>query len=124
MLTPLTQAAIAALNDIYTGGDAFCEYGKILSGQRKAFLLGQLARAGIIHLVNKEKPRNLDSYRLAKKPAEISLLDVLEATGESLNCNHPTSEAFYARYGKAAQKLGIVNHVTRLYLQEINLAEL
>lgn len=124
MLTPLTQAAIAALNDIYTGGDSFCEYGKILSGQRKTILLGQLARAGIISLAKKEKPQNIDSYLPAKKSDEVSLLDVLKATGESLNCNQPTSEAFYTRYGKTAQKLGIVNHMTRIYLQEIKLTEL
>ena len=40
-----------------------------------------------------------------------------------LNCNHPTSEAFYTRYGKMAQKLGVVNYITRLYLSEIKLID-
>ena len=35
---------------------------------------------------------------------EISLLDILEATGGHLNCNSPITERFYAQYGRAAQK--------------------
>ena len=54
---------------------------------------------------------------------EISLLEVLEAINGHLNCNHPTSEAFYTRYGKMAQKLGVVNYITRLYLSEIKLID-
>lgn len=55
---------------------------------------------------------------------EISLLDILEATGEHLNCNSPITERFYAQYGRAAQKLGIVNQITRIYLKEITLTDL
>ena len=54
----------------------------------------------------------------------ISLLDILEATGEHLNCNHPATEDFYLRYGNTAKKLGVVNHMTRLYLEEIKLNDL
>ena len=55
---------------------------------------------------------------------EISLLDILEATGEHLNCNRPITEQFYAQYGRAAQKLGIINQIARIYLREITLTDL
>ena len=60
----------------------------------------------------------------SKSLSDVSLLDILEATGEHLDCNHPTTEEFHMRYGKAAQKLGIVNYITREYLKEIKLFEL
>ena len=91
MITPITQAAIAVLNDIYAGGDT---------------------------------ARSIRSYSPARESSDVSLLDILEATGEHLNCNHPTTEEFHMRYGKAAQKLGIVNYITREYLKEIKLFEL
>ena len=59
-----------------------------------------------------------------KRAMEISLLDILEATGGHLNCNSPITERFYAQYGRAAQKLGIVNQITRIYLKEITLTDL
>ena len=63
------------------------------------------------------------SYKLCRPLCEISLLEVLEAIDGHLNCNHPTTEAFYTRYGKVAQKLGVVNYITRLYLSEIKLID-
>ncbi|MCD8181835.1 MAG: hypothetical protein LUE99_00690 [Bacteroides sp.] len=84
----------------------------------------QLTEAGLIYLADKDNPQNVQSYYLVKEAADIALLDILEATGEHLNCNHPTTEEFYSRYGRAAQKLGVVNHMTRLYLEEIKLLDL
>ena len=124
MLTLKTQVAIAVLNVIYTGeGTARtdeCE----LPEEEKYPLLSKLATAGIIRLVDKEKPQDIQSYSPARKSIEVSLLDILEATGEHLNCNHPTTEEFYIRYGNAAKKLGVVNQITRTYLQEIKLFDL
>lgn len=87
-------------------------------------LLTQLTNAGFIILKEKEHPQEIQSYIPAKKAMEISLLDILEATGGHLNCNSPITERFYAQYGRAAQKLGIVNQITRIYLKEITLTDL
>ena len=124
MITLKTQAAIAVLNDIYTGeGTARtdeCE----LSGKEKYSLLSKLALAGLIRLTDKEHPQDIRSYTPTRESVEVSLLDILEATGEHLNCNHPTTEEFYIRYSNAAKKLGVVNQITRTYLQEIKLFDL
>ena len=117
MITPMTQAAIAVLNDIYA--DA-CR----LTGQDLDVLLSKLLRAGLIKLSERGDSRNIRSYSPVRGSSDVSLLDILEATGEHLNCNHPTTEEFHMRYGKAAQKLGIVNYITREYLHEIKLFEL
>ena len=66
----------------------------------------------------------LSSYELARPYSSISLLDVLEVLDEHLNCNHPTREEMYAQYRLAANRLGIINHMTRLYLSEIKLFDL
>ncbi len=125
MITPKAQAAIALLHDIYylSSLDAKMESTRLPENIREE-LLGKLCAAGLIALTDKEKPQEAPSYKPTKVPKNISLLDILEATGEHLNCNHPTTEEFYARYGKAAQKLGVVNHMTRIYMQDIKLFDL
>lgn len=124
MITPMAQAAIAALNDICFTGEEHRIKEFTLSEEEKKELLAKLEVAGLIILTDPGKPQVISSYKPARKSSEISLLDILEATGEHLNCNYPTTEEFYMRYGKAAQRLGVVNHMTRMYLQEIKLYEL
>ena len=124
MITPKTQAAIAVLNDIYTGENTTRTDERSLSGKDKYALLSGLTAAGLIKLANKEKPQDIRSYIPGRKSVEVSLLDILEATGEHLNCNRPTTEEFYLKYGNAAKKLGVVNQITRTYLKEIKLSDL
>ena len=124
MITPRTQVAIAILNDIYTEEGTLRTDEYRLSEDEKYMLLFKLTVAGLIRLAEHESPQYIQSYRPVKKATEVSLLDILEATGEHLNCNHSTTEQFYARYGKAAQKLGVVNQITRTYLKEIKLFDL
>ncbi len=123
MITSKTQAAIAVLNDIYAGGDIIRADACQLTEQDMDILLSKLLSAGLIKLSDKGDSRDIQVY----SPARDFLMfpfDILEATGEHLDCNHPTTEEFHMRYGKAAQKLGIVNYITREYLKEIKLFEL
>ena len=124
MITLKTQAAIAVLNDIYTGENTTRIDERSISEEDIYVLLSKLTVAGLIQLANKEKPQDIGSYIPARKSIEISLLDILEATGEHLNCNYPTTETFYLKYGNAAKKLGVVNQITRTYLKEIKLFDL
>lgn len=124
MITPKTQAAIALLNDICNGEETPHPDDSGLSQEERRELLHRLATAGLIYSTDNKHPQDIHSYVPARKPAEVSLLDILEATGEHLNCNHPTTEEFYSRYGRAAVKLGVVNQITRTYLQEIRLSDL
>ena len=64
------------------------------------------------------------SYELVRPYTSISLLDILETLEEHLNCNYPTSEEMYQQYRAAANRLGIINHMTRIYLSEIKLNDL
>ena len=124
MITPKTQAAIAVLNHIYAGEEDLCPDRYGLAEEERRVLLSQLTDAGLITPTDRGNPKKEPSYIPARKAGEVSLLDILEATGEHLNCNHSTTEKFYMRYGKAAQKLGVVNQMTRTYLKEIKLYDL
>lgn len=124
MLTTITQAAIALLYEVYSGIVKSPEDRFGISTKDLDTLLQKLTAAGIIYLEDKEQPQMLQSYKPTKESDDVSLLDILEATGEHLNCNHPTTENFYMKYGRAARKLGVVNRMTRMYLQEIKLYDL
>lgn len=124
MLTPLTQTAIFLLHDIANGGDAnnLPHYNLFINTVSE--LLQKLETNGLIRCRDAENRERLISYELIRPCYQISLLEVLEATGEHLNCNHPTNEALYTRYRGAANKLGVINHMTRIYLSEIKLNDL
>lgn len=119
MLTKVTQTAISILRTISSENTENESMGKT-DGQ----IIDRLEQAGIIRKKEGTPQYQINSYELARDRSEISLLDILEATGEHLNCNYPTTEEFYERFGKTAQKLGVVNHMTRLYLKAIKLTEL
>ena len=123
MLSIQTQVAISILHTISSCKEPY-SLGKLFSANIVSELLDQLETGEIIRLVPGRYKGSVTSYELSRPSACISLLDILEATGEHLNCNHPTTEEFYFRYGNAAKKLGVVNHMTRLYLEEIKLNDL
>lgn len=122
MLTLLTQQALAALHDIANHRRSRLDNYQI-SDADFISLLGKLERAGLICLKADEPSGKLLSYSLTRASGRISLLNVLEAIGEHLNCNHPTSEEFYMRYGAVAQKLGVINQLTRSFLEDIKLTD-
>lgn len=111
MLTLETQLAISVLRCIASGCKSTPTV-RMFSANIVSELLDKLVTGKIIQPLPD------------KKRGEISLLDILEATGEHLNCNHPATEEFYSRYSNAAQKLGVVNQMTRLYLENIKLNDL
>lgn len=124
MLTPLTQTALAVLNDISCRELSPCTTQYSLFSDTVADVLVKLEAYGLIRLLPGQSPEDVLSYELTCPAGEITLLNVLEATGEHLNCNHEVYEEMYYRYGIAARKLGVVNRMTRLYLAEIKLTDL
>lgn len=144
MLSPLTQIAITLLHDIAMH-EPHEAIGHCTSPEELRYIYTRLEQKGMIcrkekatekatekanEKANEKAAEDADadtyttcSYKLCRPLCEISLLEVLEAINGHLNCNHPTSEAFYTRYGKMAQKLGVVNYITRLYLSEIKLID-
>ena len=88
-------------------------------------LLGQLESAGLIRVkADHAGDVTPEIYELTRPLFQISLLHVMEATDQHLNCNQPDCEKMYARYHRAAHKLGIINQMTRVYLSEIPLTDL
>ena len=125
MLTPFTQAAIAVLDNIYMGNNTSIAESYGLSTSKQTLLLRKLEAAGLIYLYAKENPDELASYKPTHTSlTEVSLLDILQATNENLDCNQPLDEEFYSQHGRAALKLGIVNQLTRSFLQDIKLFDL
>ena len=106
MITPRTQTAIAVLKCIYARDYGTCIKPCTLTEKEKQALLLQLSIAKFILLKDTENPLEIQSYIPTRKAVEISLLDILEATG------------------RAAQKLGIINQIARIYLKEITLTDL
>lgn len=123
MLTQATLTSIALLHDIAQNSQEH-RADSLFEGIEPLEMINKLADGGLIRLLPDRACGSIYSYELAQPLHRISLLNLLEVTGEHLNCNHPNREEFYSRFGKAAQKLGVVNHMTRLYLNEISLAEL
>ena len=97
MITPRTQTAIAVLKCIYARDYGTCIKPCTLTEKEKQALLLQLSIAKFILLKDTENPLEIQSYIPARKAVEISLLDILEATGEHLNCNRPITEQFYVQ---------------------------
>lgn len=124
MLTPLTQTAIVVLNDIACGELSARSSQYVLFPQTMSQLLVSLESHGLIRLLPGRPREAIFSYQLSRSTKDITLLDVLEATGEHLNCNHEACEDMYHQYGAAARKLGVVNRITRQYLSEIKLTDL
>lgn len=131
MLSRLTQIAIAVLYDIHAGevsartflldvkpGIYSCVIGKLESADLIRHRDSSMEEMGAVN------PNSLSMYELTRSVNEITLLNILEAMGEYLNCNHPTDEKMYQQYHFAANKLGVINYMTRLYLSEIHLADL
>lgn len=136
MLPPLTKKTIALLHQIAQGNPCRATDYRI-SPEELRRICTLLEQKGLIcHAADADVPADTNadtdvsadtdvclSYTLCRPLCDISLLDVLQVTDGHLNCNVPTTEEFYSRYGKVAQKLGVVNYMTRLYLSEIKLTD-
>lgn len=122
MLNITTQTAIAVLQDIDSGDCLHTEQFS-LSDEARSTLFGKLEAGKIIRLSPGKEGKGLLAYELTRPLCQFSLLDVLQAIGEPINCNRPTPEAYYLHHGPLAQKIGVLNHMTRLFLSEIKITD-
>lgn len=124
ILTPPTRTAITMLHTIASDGS----YTPIDSPESVATirkLLPLLTVAEIIHPVSQiEVEHLLSGYKLTRPIHKITLLDILKAISEHLDCNNETSEDLYNQHRQAASDLGIISHMTRFYLSRIKLSDL
>lgn len=122
MLSSLTQTTIALLQDI-SAGIYLQATNFSLSEEEYSLLLNQLVTHNLIRPTT-AKPDNPSAiYELCRQLTDISLLDILEATGEPLNCGHHIPEEFYFQNQRAARKLGVLNDMTRMFCADIKLSD-
>lgn len=122
MLTHLTQTAIAVLHDIALKG-CLSSADFSIGEDKLNELLQKLEASLIIHRLPEQEKDTQPSYELYRPLNEISILNVIEAVGEPVNCKCPTSEAFYITHSRVAQKIGVINQVVRTYLSEIKISD-
>lgn len=124
MITPLTLTAIAVLNDIANSSFPNNSEQYLIAPEELKNLLDKL-KSG--YLIRETVPLPLSesyaTYELTRPKNLITLLDILEAIGEHINCNYPTKEEMYIRFHKVAPKLGVLNQITRTYLSQIKLTD-
>lgn len=122
LLTPITQAVIAILHDIPSGrclqSANFC-----LTEEELSELLHQLEAGRFVRRLPEHEGNILSTYELCRPLREISLLDVLEATGEPVHCSRPVPESFYFTHRNAAQKLGVASQIMRMFLNDVKLSD-
>lgn len=121
MLTLKTRFTLAVLHDIYLPDFGYSDKYHFPSTEL-FYTLTQLQAAGLVKLLPEKRAGVLSSYILGKPYSEITLLDVLCAIDEGLRFNHKADINFYEHYGCLARKLGVVNHMTRLYLAEFHIS--
>lgn len=121
MFTSQTLSAISILHAI-----SIAELGKpdLFTSPDTCALLDRLASGGFIRLMSGHPCGYLTSYSLVRPLQGISLLNLLDALGESLNNVHYIDSNFYEHYGLAARKLGVITQITRTCLSEINVSEI
>lgn len=112
------------LYDIYAGGKPYRTAQLTIAPQEMIDILTKFESAGLIRRKDVPYSDLLSSYELTRSYMDISLLHILEALDEHLNCNYPTKEKIYHQYRAAANRLGVINQMTRLYLSEIKLIDL
>lgn len=120
MLTFRTKLTLALLHDIYHSNHCHIDNSRYPS--KCAFqLLRQLETAHLLQLIPGEPSGLPSSYVLCKDYTKITILEVLYAINEGVCFNRENDPEFYTRYGCLARKLGVVNHMVRLYLSEIHI---
>lgn len=120
MLTLKTKYTLAILHDIYLPDFKYSDKYHFPTTELY-YTLKQLQTAGLVKLLPGKIAGVLSSYILGKSYLEITLLDVLVAIDEGIRFNHKADMDFYEHYGCLARKLGVVNHMTRLYLKEFHI---
>ncbi|WP_321330973.1 hypothetical protein [uncultured Bacteroides sp.] len=124
MLTSNTKKVVALLYDIYhqrePSDTALC----VFSDSSTQMLLSRLEKAKLICLRTGEDANLVSSYELCCPLFDITLRDLLVATGEGLCPVFDNKEGIYDEYGAAACRLGVLNEVMCEMLEKIRITDL
>nr|WP_320057798.1 hypothetical protein [uncultured Bacteroides sp.] len=126
MLSPEVIKAIEILKDInYSLDNAENNALHPLSDVLSRCLLEKLCTSGLVRLkADKRTELALSSNELCHSLDQISLCDILIATGEGLELCVENEEDIYARYGLVGRRLGVLNQLACHYLSEIHLTDI
>ncbi|WP_321332390.1 hypothetical protein [uncultured Bacteroides sp.] len=126
MLSPEILKAVALIKDIHYGIPlSESRRRHLLSDADRRKLLNRFRSAGMIRLKNEMGDVHLpDSYELCYPLHEISLCDIMVATGGGIAFSMEDTEEIYNRYGMAGNRLGVLNQMACRYLSEIRLTDL
>lgn len=122
ILTQFTQTAIAVLHDISSG--SIQQTSNVsLSMEEWKDLFHKLETGGLIRRLSDKEEGVLTSYELLQPFHELTVLDLLIAINEPLNCARPVTEGSYSLHRIAAQKLGVLSQVIRMFLSDIKICD-
>ncbi len=85
--------------------------------------LVQLEKANLIRHISGITGHTLDTYELVKPYFEITLLDILSATGDGIHIRTDDESSPLPYHTSASRKLSIMNYMIRYYLSEISIAD-
>ncbi|WP_321480855.1 hypothetical protein [uncultured Bacteroides sp.] len=124
MLTSSTKKVIALLHEMYYRHEELKANLFDYSDSSIQEMLNCLKQSGLICLRADGKDSSLSSYELSKPLFQITLLDLLMATGEGILPVFQNKESIYENYGTAACRLGVLNEVTCEMLGKIHITDI
>lgn len=122
MLDKRTKFALSVLYDIhYKGQQMSSNYDYTPEEIHKC--LFQLESAGLIHHLPNATGFALDSYELSRPYFEITLYDLIFATGEGIHLRADDEASPLPYNTSTARKLSVINYMIQHYLSEISVAD-
>lgn len=122
MLDPRTKFILSLLYNIhYKKNEMSNNYDYTEEKLNRSLAL--LEKANLIRQISGVTGHTLDTYELAKPYFEITLLDILSATGDGIHIRTDDESSPLPYHTPASRKLSIVNYMIRYYLSEISIAD-
>lgn len=86
-------------------------------------ILVQLEKANLIRHISGVTGHTLDTYELVKPYFDITLLDILSATGDGIHIRTDDESSPLPYHTSTSRKLSVINYMIRYYLSEIFIAD-
>lgn len=122
MLDLRTKFILSILYDIHYKGNEMSN-GYDYTDEELEKSLVQLEKANLIRHISGATGYTLDVYELSRPYFEITLLDILSATGEGIHIRTDDNSSPLPYHTPASRKLSIVNYMIQHYLSEISIAD-
>ncbi|WP_291587630.1 hypothetical protein [Bacteroides sp.] len=122
MLDPRTKFILSIIYDIHYKENKMSNAYDYTEEEFVKSLM-QLEKANLIRHIPNTTGHSLDTYELVKPYFEITLYDLISATGEGIHIR-TDDEAFPLPYNTLiSRKLSVMNYMIRHYLSEISVAD-